>query len=202
MTISHEQTRTDAKISSKIMIELDFRNYRIELVNETDYTPNSADNNLIYENIFTDENELDHSTKHGIKVLLDEKKYSNALICAVGGATGIHEKSAAIVDDSILICCADKIFSLTLPNLNLNWMKKVDDATCFRIFNTKNGIFVHGELEASKIDKEGNIIWSVGVADILVTPDGKDEFIFNDDSIEIQDWNHTKYKVDFDRKFI
>lgn len=184
------------------MFEFDFKNHRVELVNETNYTLNSVDNNFIYENIFADESDLCLWTKHGIKVFLAENLYSNALICANGGATGIHENSAVIIDENILICCANKIFSLSLPKLALNWIKKVDDATCFRIFNTKNGIFVHGEIEASRIDEAGNILWSVGFADILVTPDGKDEFIFHNDFIEIQDWNHTKYKLDFNGNFI
>lgn len=185
------------------MIELNFDEYRIELSDESDYSPNSTDNSFLFEKIFIDEeSDIYHSTKHGLKIYKDEKLLGSALVCAVGGATGIHENSAVIIEKDILICCADSIFSLSLPNLNLNWMKKVDDATCFRILNTKHGIFVHGELYASKIDKEGNIIWSVGFADILVTPDGKDEFIFHDNFIEIQDWNHTKYKLDFDGNFI
>ena len=186
-----------------MMIELNFAEYKIELVNESIYNPNSANNAIAYTNIFADsESDIFQSTNHGIKVYKNEKIYSNAIICAVGGATGIHENSAVIIENDILICCADKIFSLSLPDLNLNWMKKIDSATCFQIFNTKNGFFVHGELEASKIDKSGNIIWSVGFADILVTPDGKDSFILHDDFIEIEDWNHDKYKLDFDGNFI
>lgn len=185
------------------MIELNFAEYRIELVDESTYTPNSTDNVFAYKNVFTDsESDVFQSTNHGVKIYKGEELFSNTLICAVGGATGIHENSAVIIENDILICCADKIFSLSLPILSLNWMKKVDSATCFQIFNTKNGIFVHGELEASKIDKSGNIIWSVGFADILVTPDGKDSFILHDDFIEIQDWNHSKYKLDFDGNFI
>ncbi len=185
------------------MIELNFAEYRIELVDESTYTQNSTDNVFATKNVFADsESDVFQSTKHGVKVYKDEKLYGNALICAVGGATGIHENSAVIIENDILICCADSIFSLSLLDLNLNWIKKVDEATCFQIFNSENGIFVHGELEASKIDREGNIIWSVGFADILVTPDGKDSFILHDDFIEIEDWNHDKYKLDFNGKFI
>lgn len=185
------------------MVELNFNEYRIELSDESDYAPNSTDNFFSFEKIFFDEkSDIYHSTKHGIKIYEDEKLINNALICAVGGATGIHKNSAVIIENDILICCADSVFSLSLPDLNLNWMKKVDDATCFRIFSTNNGIFVHGEMQASKIDKLGNIIWSVGFADILVTPDGKDEFIIKDNFIEVEDWNHRKYKLDFDGNFI
>lgn len=185
------------------MVELYFDEFKIVLSDESDYSPNSTDNLITFDKIYSDgESEIYHSTKHGIKFYKDEKLLGDALICAVGGATGIHENSAVIINGNILICCADKIFSLSLPNLNLNWMKEVDDATCFQIFNTKNGIFVHGELQASRIDETGNIIWSEGFADILVTPDGKDSFILHDDFIEIEDWNHRKYKLDFDGNFI
>ena len=185
------------------MVEFEFNEYRIELSDESDYAPNLTDNFTSFEKIFVDDkSDIYHSTKHGIKVYKDEKILTSALVCAVGGATGIHENSAVIIGNNILICCADSIFSLSLPKLDLNWMKKVDDATCFRIFNTENGIFVHGELEASKIDKAGNIIWSVGFADILVTPDGKDEFIIRKEFIEIEDWNNTKYRLNFDGEFI
>ncbi len=185
------------------MIELSFDEYKIELSDDPDFSSDSTDNSFSFEKVFIDEDsDIYHSTKHGIKVYKDEKLLSSALICAVGGATGIHENSAVIIENDILICCSDKIFSLCLPDLNLNWMKQVDDATCFRIFNTKNGIFVHGEFQASKIDKDGSIIWSVGFADILVTPEGKDEFIFHDNFIEIQDWNHTKYRLGFNGNLV
>ena len=185
------------------MLQLNFNEYKIELSNESDYTPDSTDISFVFDKIFIDEeSKIYQSTKHGIKILKDEKILSNALICAVGGATGIYENSAVIVDNSILICCANKVFSLNLPDLDLNWLKEVDSATCFSIFNTKNGIFIHGEMEVSKIDKSGNIIWSQGFADILVTLDGKESFILHDDFIEIEDWNHDKYKLDFNGKFI
>ena len=142
------------------------------------------------------------SSNHGIKVYENGKLYKSAIICGTAGATGIHENSAIIADEDILICCADKIFSLSLPDLKLNWVKQIDDACCFQIFKNAVGIFVHGELAASRIDKNGNVIWSAGFADILVTPDGKNEFILHDSFIEVEDWQHNKYKLDFNGKFI
>lgn len=185
------------------MIELNFNEYKIVLSDESDYTSNSTDNLLVFEKIFSDEeSNIYNPTRHGITIYKDEKFLTNALICANGGATRIHENSSVIIENNILICCANSVFNLSLPDLNLNWMRTVDSVTCFRIFSTENGIFIHGELEASRIDTEGNIIWSVGFADILVSPDGRDEFIFHDDFIEIEDWNHNKYKLDFNGKLI
>lgn len=185
------------------MVELEFAEHKIELFDESSYTPNSADNIFTYENVFADEeSDIFHSTRHGIKVYKNGAIFSNALICAVGGATGIHKNSAVIINENILMCCADMIFSLSLPDLKLNWMKKVDDATCFQIFDTENGIFVHGELQVSRIDEKGNIIWSASFADILVTLDSRDNFILHKDFIEIVDWNHSKYKLNFNGEFI
>lgn len=184
------------------MLELNFENYKIRLSNESDYETGSTDNISNFKKRFSDE-EVGHcGTKHGIKIYRNEKLFADALICANGGATGIHKNSAVIAGSEILICCANKIFSLSLPDLSLNWTKKVDEATCFRIFKNEHGIFVHGELEASKIDAQGNIIWSIGFADILVTSDGTDCFAFCKDFIEITDWNYRKYKVDFDGNMI
>jgi hypothetical protein len=185
------------------MLKLNFGDYEIELVNESTYSENSSDNIVNYDFVYKDaESEFYHSTNHGIRVFKDGKVIASSVICAVGGATGIHENCAVIADNDILICCADCIFSLSLPSLNLNWLKKVDDATCFSIYKTKNGLFVHGELNASRINKNGEILWSVGFADILVTPDGKESFTICDEFIEVVDWEYRNYKVDFDGKFI
>jgi hypothetical protein len=193
----------DADFLDFKMIRLNFDEYEIELMNESSYTFDSVNNISKYDFVYQDEeSEIYQSTKHGIKVFKDEKLHKSAVVCATGGATGIHENSAVIFDEDILICCAGKVFSLSLPDLNLNWMKQVDDATCFRIFKTETGLFVHGEINASRIDSDGNIIWSQSFADILVTPDGRDEFIMHKDFIEIEDWNHDKYKLNFDGKFI
>lgn len=185
------------------MIQLKFDEYEVELINEFNYPSHPVGNNFEYDYVYKDgETDFYQSTDHGIKIYKAEKVYKSAVVCAAGGATGIYENSAVVVDEDILICCADKIFSLTLPDLKLNWMKQVDDVTCFQIFKTEHGLFVHGEMQASRIDKQGNIIWSEGFADILVTPDGKDSFIIHEDYIEIVDWNHARYKLNFDGKFI
>ena len=139
------------------MIRLTFGEYEIELIDESSYTHDSVDNTSNYELVYQDEeSKIYQSTNHGIKVFKDENLYKSAVICATGGVTGIHENSAVIVDEDVLVCCADKIFSLALPDLRLYWMKRVDEATCFRIFHTENGIFVHGEINASRIDKSGD----------------------------------------------
>ncbi|HEY0657737.1 MAG TPA: hypothetical protein VGD05_04650, partial [Pyrinomonadaceae bacterium] len=84
------------------------------------FTINSVDNIFKYDFVYPDEEVLYYqSSNHGIKIYKDEKLYRSAVICATAGATTIHESSAVIVEEDILICCADKVFSLSLPDLKL-----------------------------------------------------------------------------------
>lgn len=185
------------------MLELNFDEYKIELINESSYKVDSFDNTSNYDLVYQDEeSKFYQSTYHGVKVYKGKKLFQSAIVCATAGATGVHGNSAVIVDKDILICCADKIFSLSLPNLKLNWMKQLDDACCFGIYKTDNGLFVHGELAVSRIDKNGNTFWYVSFADITVTPEGDDCFILRDNFIEVEDWQHNKYKINFDGSFI
>ena len=185
------------------ILELTYNEYKIELENDSSFAIHSVDNNFNYDFVYRDEEVVFYqSGNHGIKIYKDEELYKSAVVCATAGATGIHENSAVIVDENILICCANKVFSLSLPDLKLNWMKQLDFACCFQIFKNEKGIFVHGEVDVSLIDKSGNIIWSISFADITVTPNGKNSFIMHKDFIEVEDWQHNKYKVNFDGKFI
>jgi len=91
---------------------------------------------------------------------------------------------------------------LTLPELNLLWQTKVDNATCFQVFKLDNDYLTHGELEISRVDNEGKIKWQFGGADIFVTIEGQDEFEFNSDHIMLTDFCKTKYKIDFNGKLL
>ena len=184
------------------MLRLTFGEYRVELENDSAYKFGSGDNNFKYDFVYHEEDVANYeSGNYAIKVFKDEDLYKGALICATG-TIGIHKNFAVIVDEDLLICCASKVFNLSLPDLKLNWMRQVDEVCCFQIFKNEVGIFVHGEINASRIDKSGNIIWSQSFADILVTLDGRDSFIMHDDFIEIEDWQHNKYKLDFDGKYV
>jgi len=83
-----------------------------------------------------------------------------AFMLGANGATAIHETSFLIDNDTFLICCADSIFCLTLPELNLVWCTMADMATCLEIFKYQDTYIVHGELEISCIGKNGIVIWS------------------------------------------
>lgn len=185
-------------------MKIPFQDYELEITNEPTHKVGSADNTFIYDFVYRDEDAIDYqSSKHAIKIFQEEKLIKSAIVCAVGGSTTIHGNSAVVIDDNLYIACADKVLSLTLPDLKLRWKLQADQATCFGIYKAENGLFSHGELSATRIGTNGQIIWQTRLRDIIVTINSdKDSFIMHDDYIELEDFNRNKYKLDFSGKFI
>jgi outer membrane protein assembly factor BamB len=84
---------------------------------------------------------------------------------------------------------------VTLPDLKLVWRTTVDSATCFEIFKFNDNFIVHGELEISKIDQEGNIIWRFSGSDIFTTPTGKDSFKIVNEIIYATNWDNVTFEL-------
>ena len=168
--------------------------YQVKITNESDYNSDSKENIFNYKKKYLTDSDYILLTKFGITVFENGIELNSALIGAEGGASGLHKTSQIIENNRILICCSDTIFSLELPSLSLNWKTKVDQATAFQIFKIEGGFIVHGELEITRIDDKGNVIWQNGGADIFVTPDGKDNFEVNGEVIKAIDWGNRTYK--------
>lgn len=137
------------------------------------------------------------STMYEIRILQDENLIKTALIGSVGGGTTIHKNSIIIEDERLVICCSDSIFCLSIPELNLIWQTQADQATCFEIYKYEDSYIIHGELEITRLDKDGNILWQNSGADIFTNLDGKDSFVITDNYILATDWENRKYKFDF-----
>jgi hypothetical protein len=172
--------------------------FSIGLINDTLFTPDSSDNVMTYEGMYSSGTNQDclYPTRHGIFVLRDVEIVNSVCICSSGGHTGIHPTCSIFEDTRLLICCADSIFCLTVPELDLSWVTKADSATCFEIFNCEDGYIVHGELEISRIDKGGRIVWQFSGSDVFTTLTGKDDFTLNGNVIEAVDWNGIKFLID------
>jgi hypothetical protein len=117
-------------------------------------------------------------------------------VCALRGQTAIHSRSSVLDGNSFLICCADSIFCLTLPDLNLDWITKADHATCFGIYKYQESYIVHGELEITRLDKRGRKIWQFSGSDIFTTATGQGDFKLNGNIIEVINWNSIKFTID------
>jgi len=167
--------------------------YQVKIINESDYNPDSKDNKYEYEKKYLTASDYELPTKFGIKILENRIELFSALIGAEGGASGLHKTSQIIEHDRLIICCSDSVFCLHLPSLNLIWKTKVDEATAFEIFKIADGFIIHGELEITRIDNNGYVIWKNGGADIFVTQNGKDNFEIKDGLIKAIDWENRIY---------
>ena len=177
--------------------------YIVEVFNDSTFSLNSNDNLNVYKNIYCGEDAKKYpSSKHGIRLIENDEEIDNCLIIGSGGETSINENSSILYNDNIFVCCSDSIFSISILDLKLNWVKKLDMATCFKIFRIENDFVVHGELEISRIDSFGNIIWQFGGADIFVSLDEEDSFQLNDNHIVLKDFTGTSYMIDFDGEIL
>jgi hypothetical protein len=154
-------------------MNLQYLDFRIEIVDDPIYSLNSTDNISNYDQEYFDDKPYSDrnysNSKHGIRVFKNDLELSSAIICEVGGATTIHENSCLIKDGLLFICCSDKIYALSLPDLKLKWKKRLDPATCFGIYSFQGDLVVHGELQITRVDINGIEKWSFGARDIFVT---------------------------------
>jgi hypothetical protein len=173
----------------------------IKLYDESRYAPDSSESKT-YDKTFIS-GDKDYSTSLiGIELTDNDGFTTSCLIGAEGGLTAINGNTTLISYGGIVICCSNTIFKLTLPDLNLEWKTIADSAACFGIDYLDQDYIVHGELEITRLDKEGKIVWQNGGRDILTTPEGIDVFAVYDDYILVTDWDYNRYKFDFDGNVI
>lgn len=189
------------------LLTFKFGTLTVEVTNDPAYRINSADNNFTYDFAYGDNKAGVYlGSNHGVKILSDDKVIKSAVVCGASGGTGIHSQSATIINNDICICCANNVFSLSLPDLKLNWLTEVDMATCFGIYKADNGLFIHGEMSVARLNYAGQIIWQTGLRDIIVYIDGEqryqDAFVMLDNYIALIDFSGNKYQLGFDGKFI
>jgi outer membrane protein assembly factor BamB len=175
-----------------------FKDFPVDIFDDTLYDPTSADNVRQYNKLYSDKEYDDYLylTRHGIQIYKGKELINSACLVSGGGKTGIHETGLLIDNNKLLICCGNSIFCLTLPDLELDWRTKADDATCFEIFKYKDAYIVHGELEISRVDKSGKIVWKFSGSDIFTTANGKDTFEIRDDKVKAINWEGIVYELD------
>lgn len=188
-------------------LQFRYEDFTIELFDVIPSNHPNSTNLPKYDFVYSDDesNEFNGS-RHAISITDGDQNVKTALVIACGGSTGIHTESAVVYRDSLIICCANKVFSLTIPDLHLNWIVQGDPATCFGIYQAEDGLFVHGELRVTRLDYHGNTIWEQGLRDIIFYIDEdnicEDPFIMNENFISLLDFNGNRYQLGFDRKML
>lgn len=146
--------------------------YQVDIFRDETFRQESADNLHEYDLEHFEESDYVFPTLIGIKVFKDYTLLKSAIIGSNGGGTGVHETSVIHENNRLLICCSNRVFCLSMPDLTLLWRTQADDATCFEIFKYQDSYIVHGELQISRLDKDGRIIWQRNGADIFTTING------------------------------
>ena len=187
------------KDASKILV---LENQVIKLYDESNFELESVDNLKNYNHVYINGDHNALTSKIGIEIYENEKLLSGCLIASEGGGTGVFKNSALISYGGIIICCANTIFKLTIPDLQLEWKTKADSATCFGIYSLETDYVIHGELEIIRLDKNGKIIWQKSGRDIWVTAEGIDDFAVHKNYISATDWEYNRYKFDFNGNFL
>ena len=171
--------------------------YEIDIDYHPTYKSGSADNLFKFDFEYL---EKSASTIFGIKVLDNGVCLKNAVISSQGGETGVHNSALVLEEDRLILCCGDKIFCLSIPDLSLLWKVQADDFTCFQIFGYQDSYIVHGEINISRINHDGTILWQYSGEDIFMNMNDDIECELQADYIIASDFNNKIYKIGYDGK--
>ncbi len=138
---------------------------------------------------------LFNNTGYGIAAKDATGQQNTCLLSVSGGRTRFHPNSIVLLDKQIFIAIGNWVCCLELSSLELLWHKKVDTATSFGIYLSpdNDGIIFHGEVDITKMDFEGNSLWSVSGKDIFT-----EGFSLHENCIEVIDFNNEKYRINLD----
>lgn len=176
-----------------------YHNLDIEVFSDEMYTPDSADNLRKYDAEYYD-NDLGYKDLYGPKIGVIVKEGEKTLKSAIIINNQIGVKSVLgktlIDNDNLILIAGDSIFSLSLPELLLNWKRKCGDCvSCILLCRIRGGYIILGECSILKVNQSGEILWEFTGRDIFVTPDGSDIFEITSDYIVVKDWQNYIYKI-------
>jgi len=180
-----------------MLLHKKYKEFNLVITNDELYSFRSTGNATNYNHVYINEEDKAYSnlSQRSIQLIKNGKVQTNAIVLCSGGGTGIHEQCCVLDNDTLLICCGDSVFCLELPLLRLQWQTKVDMATCFEIVKHADGYIVHGELEISRLNNAGEIVWSLGGPDIFVTLDGSSAFKVANDIVYATVWIGITFEV-------
>lgn len=175
------------------------KDYEIDVDYNPTYKSGSADNSFKYDFEYLEDSGNRPTSIFGIKILDNGKCIKSAIISSEGGETGIHNTALVLKDERLVICCADKVFCLSIPDLTLLWKIKADDFTCFQIFAYQDSYIVHGEINISRINHDGIILWQYSGKDIFLNVENDAiECELRENYILATDFNNEVYRIGYD----
>lgn len=177
------------------MLTLLHRQLEVRIDNDRSFTFGSVYNPHSYDHAHRlDDEPYLPTSLHAVTVIQEDGMViSSCVLGATGGASGVHEHSAIIHSDSLLIAVGPFIASLQLPSLVLNWKVKTDWATCFGVYHSPESrcYISHGEIDVAAVSYDGVILWANSGADIFTNG-----FSVSQNAVTAFDWNEDRYLWD------
>jgi hypothetical protein len=167
--------------------------FALTMLDDPTYIAGSADNVQTYDREFCFEMEYQPVSKYGLVCRDRDGPTHSCVLLAGGGASSVNEHSAVVVNNSCFVGLGDMLCSLSLPSLDLRWATKVDNATCFGVYYSRQHdcLLSHGELEIARVSMSGEIVWSASGKDIF-----SGSFRIVGDDVEAIDFNYEVYRID------
>ena len=144
-----------------------------------------------------------HTPQVAVYLYQSEEKIISALLEGEGCACGIGKENVLLDGDRLLVACGYEVFCVLLPTLELLWHTQVDMAACFEIAPYQDDYITHGEVEISRLNRQGEILWQFSGKDIFVSPiERTPSFTLTPKGIELVDFNYESYFIDYDGKLL
>lgn len=163
--------------------------YEISIFDEPLFTEGSVDNPRSYAREYV--LERGGWSRHGVLCHATGRLLGSAIITAGGGISGVHERSLIAQRRRCFVAVGDHVICLQLPDLDLLWSIKADSATVFGLHlgPDREDLVVHGELEISRLTRDGSIVWSQSGADVF-----SESVSVMEDYVEAIDFNGRHYR--------
>ena len=176
--------------------------YQIEIIDETNLDDNQKVLTRYQERHPYDREVGDYDQLIGIRLYENEEPIGKVLLVA-DTYNVLNEKGILLDNDRLLVACGYEVFCIFLPSLELLWHMQVDMATCFEIAPYQDDYITHGEVEISRLNKQGEILWQFSGKDIFVSPiERTPSFTLTPEGIELVDFNYESYLIDYDGKIL
>jgi hypothetical protein len=168
----------------------------LEVRDDPTYRFGSADNSTRYEReLILGDPRFRTSSQHGVQCRRGDEVLGSVILGANGGASAVHGRSIVVVGNLCFVAVGPYVVALSVPDLAVSWSQQVDHATCFGVLVTPDGasLISHGELEISRVDLSGRILWQSGGADIFTG-----ELKLSDRVVHVDDFEGRSYSFDIE----
>ena len=160
------------------------------------YDPRSVDNTRgREEECYLGDDGYRPSSRHRIAVVHGETVLASRVLLAGGGRSGVHARSAVLRGSTCFVAVGPFVCALELPTLRQLWHTQVDPATCFGLYDAPRyaSLVSHGELEITRLDYSGRLLWSSGGRDIF-----SEEFALHEHHAAATDFEGTRYRFELE----